>query len=150
MKKNILFIFFIVFPLFCFSQEIKSITLSEKDTQKATEVVKIWIDELFKGESVDKLFQVSDLPFVRDGVKILNTDDELRKMYESIFSSKGKRKIPKYKILFIEHKTEIVDKYLPLNVIKTVVIIGEGEDEESIIIGIAVKGEKYKIVGFKD
>ena len=148
MKKKFLKILFLIFPMFCFSQEIEPITLSETDSKKATEVVKIWIDELFKAESVDKLFQISDLPFVLDGVKILNTEEELRKMYESIFSNKGKRKIPKYEIVFLEHKTEIIDKYLPLNIIKTAVLVGE--DRESIIIGIAIKGEKYKVVGFKD
>ena len=148
MKKNILKILFLVFPLFCFSQEIKPITLSEKDTKKATEVVKIWIDEIFKAESVDKLFQISDLPFVLDGKEVLNTNDELRKMYQSIFSNKGKRKIPKYEILFIDQELEIFDKYLPSNIIKAAVLVGE--DKESIFIAIAVKGEKYKIVGFKD
>ncbi len=146
-----LLLLFILFPFVSFSQSTNSVSLLSEEQKKETyEIVKIWIDELFKAENVNQLMQISDVPFAFDRNRILNTTDDLKKVYEQIIEDKEKREIPKYEIQILDFKNEILDTYIPLNYIKVGIIVGEGDHREDIIICVLMRNNTLKIVGFSD
>ncbi len=117
-------------------------TLTDKQRQGVLEVVKIWIEEMFKTENVNRLMQVSDIPFEFDRDTV-STRAKLKEMYLALFEDKGKRTIPKYEVHLLDLQS---DKLVTVGV-----IFREKDCSVSdAVIYVLIHNNTIKIVGFKD
>lgn len=150
MKKLILLIHIFLLPALIFAQYNEEYTLSNEQEKRVIEVAGIWIEEIFKAEDVDKVMQVSDIPFTIDDEKIVNSKAELRMLYLGVFEEKGKRSIPKFEKEILEHVCKIESTCNPLNFANVRVFVREGEHKGEAIVCVAIKDDEYKVVGFSD
>lgn len=152
MKKLILSTVLFFLSISIFSQDDKPYSLSEEQTEQVLETVNAWLDEMFEAQDVNRLMELSDVPFALDREKVLNGKNELREVYLKIFENKGKRDIPKFDSEILEHKFEIVEDCIPMNFIKVLISIKDEDNDriKAILICVSVKDEEYKIVGFSD
>lgn len=152
MKKLILSTVLFFLSISIFSQDYKSYSLSEEQTEQVLETVNAWVDELFEAKDIDRLIQLSDIPFALDREKVLSDKNELREVYLKIFDNKGKRDVPKFDSEILEHKFEIFEECIPLNFVKVLVSIKDEDNDrkKAILICVSIKGEEYRIVGFSD
>jgi len=151
MKKTLFLLLPFFISLSAFSQNIESVALSENQEKEALEVVDAWIVELLQAENVDKLIQLSDIPFALTNKKILTSKEELKKIYLQVFNNKGKQDIPEYESKIIEHKFEILDECIPLNFLKVRVVFKDRDtSENSKIICLSQKEDGFKVVGIKE
>ncbi|PIE51045.1 MAG: hypothetical protein CSA38_00075 [Flavobacteriales bacterium] len=149
MKKFITFLFFTLSPLYCFSQN-DTLSLTKTQIEKSTKVLHYWIEEMFKGEDVEGLMSVSDVPFAFDRKKVIKSRAELKALYHKIFKDRGKRKVPYYTTEIFEYKDEIIERCIPISIIKAKVMIIENNRREGALASIVFKNNEYKVVGFSD
>lgn len=150
MKKLILLIHIFLLPTFIFAQDDEYSTLSKEQEERVIEVAGIWIEEIFKAEDVDKIMQVSDIPFSVERRKIVNSRAELRMLYLGVFEEKGKRSVPKFEKEILEHVYKIENTCYPLNFVNVKIFVRKGEYKGEAIVCVAIKDDEYKVVGFSD
>lgn len=140
---------FLILTLNCFSQN-DTLNLTKVQIEKSTKVVNYWIEELFKGEDIEGLLKVSEVPFALDRKRVLKSTEELKAIYNKIIESKGKRKVPNYTTEIFEYKEEIIDNCIAISVIKAKVITTRNNEREGILVSVLYKNDEYKIIGFSD
>jgi tetratricopeptide (TPR) repeat protein len=134
-------------------------TLTDEQKEKVVEVVKIWVDEMFKAENVNRIMQASDVPFAYNRTRVITTTDDLKKLYLETFEEKGKRATPMYEVEIWEYTSEVLWGYIPLNFVKVGVTINSENryDEENvfivgedttIIVCVLIRNNTFKVVGF--
>jgi len=127
----------------------QSASLTDEQEQKIIEVTKIWFEETFK-TGINRIMQVSDVPFAFDKKRVITTTDELRQSYLELFEEVRREKIPEYKIDIWDYDCTILWGYVPLNFVKVAVNydINNYDDFSTIIVCVLMRDNTYKVVGF--
>lgn len=145
--KKLLLILFLIFPGIIYSQSTESPPLPDEYKKGVMEVVGLWVDEMFKAESVSRLLEISDLPFTFDKEDVLTTIDELEAMYQSVFEDKGSRETPEYEIRILGYKRLVLERGIPLSYVNVLV---EFKEHKAVIVSVLVRDESFKVIGFYD
>jgi hypothetical protein len=149
MKKYI-FICLLFFPIFIFSQK-NSMELTVFQKEKIKNLVNTWLTTLIEAKSIDSLMEISTIPFVFDSKKIVTNSDDLKEKYKKVFIHRLERpEIPKYEIKSIEYKSEVIENCIPISFAKVLLLIGEGEKQEDMIVSVLITDNDVKIAGFND
>lgn len=148
--KKLIFLLIFASSTCIYAQKDSSPTLTEQQQKNVIEVVDCWASEMFKAENIDKLMELSDVPFAYDRKKIIYNKEELRKHYLDIFDNKGKRTIPQYETEITAYKSEIIDRCIPLNFVKVMLTVKEGNYTDGAEICVSIRENEYKVVGFSD
>ncbi|KFF06609.1 hypothetical protein [Flavobacterium reichenbachii] len=147
MKKIFLSLVFL-YSISGFTQE--KLSLSAEQKTNISKIAKTWVEELAKAENLDKITEISDVPFALDRKKVLTKTADLKAFYSSVFKNKGKRNFPKLRIQILDYKAEILEQYIPISVAKVAVYIGEDEHSDAVVLCILIKNDTYKVIGFSD
>jgi hypothetical protein len=126
--------------------------LTQFQRTAVSKIVEKWVEEMFKAESIDHLMALSDVPFAMDREKVLTTTDEMWAMYQNIFQNKGKRPLPRYEIVEMKYKSEIIDYVIPVNTVTVVVLFYDekGEAGKGIGLCVSIRDNICRVVGFSD
>lgn len=111
-----------------------------------------WFDEAVKGESVQRLLAMSDLPFALDwGDEMLTTTGELEELFQLIFTNRiGKPKKVTYTAAFKEYRCEVLPPCIPVSIAVVELHLTEGGRSSIMSIAVSVKNGTYKVVGFDE
>ena len=119
--------------------------------KEAVQLASYWFESISKAESIEKIMDISNVPFALDDKKLLNTYKELWDIYEEVFSSKGPREIPKYKASIYKTYNEIYENLIPLQYYIIQIDIKEGSyTDDVVMITVAVQNKELKVVGMTD
>ena len=120
----------------------------DEATAAAKEVAVTWFKKLSAADWKGAL-EVSDVPFLRDGKKVLKTREELESFHRGVADDKGKRDVEPDKVELGDEKAQETfdEPEMPDRDERVVFnIFIEGER-----IAVCVrKGEEPKVVGFRD
>jgi tetratricopeptide (TPR) repeat protein len=122
--------------------------LTDEQKEEIIEVVKTWFEEMLKASDVNRVMQISDVPFAFDKERVITTTEELKKSYLEIFEDKGQQTIPPYEVEIWNYTSKILDGCIPLNFVKVVVFMDDYED--SIDVSVIIRDNTFKVVGFGD
>ncbi|MCL2328703.1 MAG: tetratricopeptide repeat protein, partial [Bacteroidetes bacterium] len=124
--------------------------LTYEQEQKAIEIVTIWFEEMRKANDVNRIMQVSDVPFAFNNERVLSTTGDLREAYSEFFKNKEQTTIPTYEVEIWDYENRIVWGYIPINIVRVVVMINDedGDVEEQIVVGVSIRDNTFKVVGF--
>ena len=148
--KKYFYIYILFLPIISFSQN-KSIELTVLQKEKITNLVNSWINNIIEAKSIDTLMEISTIPFVFDSKKIITNSDELKQKYQKVFIHRLERpEKPKYEVKSIEYKNEVLENCIPISFAKFFLIIGEGENQEDMIVSVSISENDFRISGFKD
>ncbi len=123
-----------------------SSTIYASENEDAKQVANTWFLSLMKGE-IAVTSALSKTPFSFDSKKIIDSDKQLKELYERIVEDKGKRDIKPTSVEVDKIKDEQKLRKLkaPKNSITVHIKIGE-----EIIHVFVEPGETTKVVGFSD
>ena len=124
-------------------------TLTDEQEQEVVAVVKIWFEEMLKASDVNRVMQISDVPFAFDRERVITTTEELKKSYLGIFENKGQREIPSYDVEIWSYTSKVYGECFPLNFAKVAVYIGDDYDD-GVIVSVLIRDNTFKVVGFSD
>jgi hypothetical protein len=147
MKKIFLSLVFL-YSISGFAQEKPSLSAEQKTN--ISKIAKTWFDELAKAENLEKIIEISDVPFALDRKNVLTKTADLKAFYSKVFKNKGKRIFPKIRIKILDYKSEILEDYIPISVAKVAVFVGEDEHSEGVILCVSIRNDTYKVIGFSD
>jgi len=122
--------------------------LTEEQEQKVIEVVKIWFEESAKANNINRIMQVSDVPFAFDYERVITTTNELRESYSEFFEKVEAKKIPEYEIEILDYDCKILWGYIPLNFVKVAVYATDDNVDFDVTICVLIRDNTYKVVGF--
>lgn len=111
----------------------------------AIEVAKKYFEGLTSGNE-DLANEHSDVPFFFDGKSVLRDKEQVEEKHNEIANDKGKRKIPKYKIVKAKKFEKLDESIFPEYLVFRITII---KGKESINIYVT-KGPGPKVIGFRD
>ena len=125
--------------------------LTSEQEKQIVELVGTWFEELMKAEDVNRVMQVSDVPFAFDNERVIITANDLKDAYRDIFANKGQRAVPKYTIEVEEYESRIVWGY-PVSSVRVSVKIDTEDDSVKKIVAVTVlvRDNTFTIVGFSD
>jgi len=151
MKKNILTCLFLGMSLTYSMAQNDSIPQTMAQQNEAKKVAGKWFSQLIAGKHIDAVMAVSALPFAMDGKVILNTKKELRDFYRKVVKDKGERKVPEFIAEIHGFKHEILNKYIPLNVLVVKIkITDENRSKGDVLVSVSISDTKLKVIGFSD
>lgn len=122
--------------------------LTDEQEQEVMDVVKIWFEEMIKGSSINRIMQVSDVPFAFDREKVITTTDELRQSYLGLFEEMKANKIPEYEVDILDYENQILWGYIPLNFVKVAVTVINSYSGFTVVVCVIIRDNAYKVVGF--
>ncbi len=151
MQKNILMCLLLGMSLTYSMAQNDTIPQTIAQQNEAKKVAGEWFSQLIAGKNIDAVMAVSALPFAMDGKILLNTKKELRDFYRKIIEDKGARKIPEFITEIHGFKHEILDKYIPVNVLVVKIkITDKNRSKGDVLVSVGISDTKIRVIGFSD
>lgn len=150
MKNGLIVIGFLLFSLNAFCQEKDICILSDSLKIKAENIAEKWFTELFKANDIEKLMEISDVPFAFDRKKIITSTEDLKKAFQEVFDDGKLGKVPVHKIKYIDCKSETIEECIPINIVRFLVLLGENDNDKGILIALSLRDNNFKVVGLSD
>lgn len=149
MKKLTVLLFILLLPA-CLPAQPDSSRLTEQQEAAVAEVVNSWFETAMQGKDLNRLMQLSAVPFTIDRGEVMATEDELRELFLDMFESKGQRAVPKYTFA-IKKSTATLEKGA-FTKIATVELelVDEDGDPVTILFYVQLEGNTCKVAGMLD
>jgi len=129
-----------------------SIPQTIEQQKAAMKVATEWSSMLYNSDSIESLLKISKIPFALDNKKIIDSKDELKEIYMSILEDKARVKLTNIDSEIYGYKYEIIDEFIPINVLHVMLTITENDKERSdqIVLSVEISGDDFKVIGLRD
>ena len=150
MKKLTILLFTLLLPA-CLLAQTDEPQLTKKEEAAVLAAANGWFETAMKGKDLNRLMQLSDVPFAFDG-EVISSTSSLKKAFQEIFKDKGQREVPPYTSLVDKTMFSILSPCIPINVtiVKVQLLDDDGGVLEEVLFCVQLKNDTYKVTGLSE